>query len=214
MTAQHTVPPALHGRSRSAWPRWVSAVSAVVLAATMSACEDHSPVAAPTPSIVAPTSPEPSPTATVPEYTTDLDLNAEEKAAVEQALVALDRYYIAMTAAYSGEAEALDTFRQFASGNALDSTLKEVQNLAKKTPSFSGVISPDSIRVYKTRQDKTSKVLTEVIAHSCLDTTKWHFAKGSHGENSSTQYITMENRIIFNSRFWKIDDQQLWSRSC
>lgn len=182
-------------------------------------CADNAPVAAPTSTL-----PEKQPDGNstgdaaevdIPDYETDLDLSAEEEEAVNGALVAFDSFIQTINRAYSGEPNVAEKFPEVASGEALDSIRAEADAISSKSASFEGAIIPLKVEIYELGDTNDQAGVSSVKVNFCVDTTQWALTKSG---NSPTQNpdgkVTMQHTIRLSNDRWRVDQQNLWERSC
>ncbi|RBP66254.1 hypothetical protein DFO66_103198 [Brevibacterium sanguinis] len=184
--------------------------AAIVLAFALTGCETNAPVAAPTSTLPAPAEPTP----TVPAYETELDLSAEEKQAVEGALLAFDGFFLSINRAYSGDFEATNDFPKYASGDALKSINTEASNIESGQATFEGSIHPQEVSVVDILAESGGSP-SELKVHFCVDTTQWSMIpKGASSPPKPDGSVTMEHKISIHDNTWKVERQELWERRC
>jgi hypothetical protein len=195
------------------------ALFAVFALVTLAGCDDNSPVAAPTSTV-----PEPQPSSgsaddaaevAIPEYETDLDLTDKEKEAVDGALVAFEGFIQSINSAYSGDTSAREDFPQFASGDALKSIEGEAGAIANHEADFKGEIAPLKVDILDLENNENGSGPSTVLVNFCVDTTKWSMTQA--GESSTPNpdgKVTMQHTIRRMDDGWKVDQQNLWERSC
>ncbi|MGC2940063.1 MULTISPECIES: hypothetical protein [unclassified Brevibacterium] len=182
-------------------------------------CADTSPVAAPTSTLPAnePDADSTDDTAEVaiPDYETDLDLNKEEKKAVEGALVAFEGFIQTINEAYSGKTKATSEFPQFASGDALKSIQAEAKSVASDKATFEGQVVPLKVEVFDITELEDSAEAASVLVNFCVDTTKWTMTPAGQSPTSNPDgKVTMQHTIQQDDGSWKVDQQTLWERRC
>ncbi|MCD1284561.1 MULTISPECIES: hypothetical protein [unclassified Brevibacterium] len=192
---------------------------AVTLPLALTACEDHSPVAAPTSTLPAQDPADDSSSETdkpsIPEYDTELDLNDEEKEAVEGALVAFEGFVSSIDSAYSGDFDQIAKFPEFARGDALVSIQEEAESVRSGATDFEGHIEPISVDVFDVSAPGNSKESSSVILHFCVDTSNWSMTPAGNSPTSNPDgKVTMEHQILLEDETWKVDQQDLWERKC
>jgi hypothetical protein len=197
---------------------FIAVLSALSLVSIVG-CADNSPVAAPTSTLPAQqpdggSTDNPAEVA-IPDYETDLDLDKEEKKAVEGALVAFDDFIQAINEAYSGKSEAADDFPNFASGDALKSIQTEAKSVAADEATFEGQIEPLKVEVFEvTKLDETAKS-GSVLVNFCVDTSKWTMTPAGQTPTLNPDgKVTMQHTILLDDESWKVDQQTLWERRC
>lgn len=182
-------------------------------------CADNSPVAAPTSTLPA-QHPDASSTddpaeVAIPDYETGLDLDKEEKKAVEGALVAFDGFIQAINKAYSGKPSVADEFPKFASGEALKSIQSEAKTIASDEATFEGQIAPLEVEIFEVASPKDSAEPATVKVNFCVDTSKWRMTPAGESPTSNPDgKVTMQHTIQQNGGNWKVDQQNLWERRC
>lgn len=191
----------------------------LVLPLLLSGCDDHSPVAAPTSTLPAkdssadPTGDQASPS--VPEYKTDLDLSAEEKKAVEGALVAFDGYFKSVNSAYSGHFESIDDFQQYARGDALESIEGDARVIQDGSYEFTGTVNPTRIEITDLKNDDHSHDPNTVIVNFCFDLTEWTLqSKVDSAAPRKSSLVTMEHTITREDDGWRVSEQSLKEDRC
>lgn len=193
--------------------------AALALPLVLSGCEDHSPVAAPTPTPPAKNSSSGSaaadPQPTIPAYETELDLSPEETKAVEGALVAFEGFFRSVNSAYSGNFEAAADFPKFASGDALESIEGDAQVVRDGTYKFTGNISPSKIAIDDVKSTDGSNDINMVSVNFCFDLTEWSLhPKDETDTTSNSDFVTMEHTIKNTSKGWRVAEQSLKEKRC
>lgn len=180
----------------------------------LSGCDDHSPVAAPTSTLPAKdSSADPSgdqSTPSVPEYKTDLDLSAEEKKAVEGALVALDGYVETLNRAFSSGGKQSEKLDEFAKGDALVALKDDSESLNEKHQYMAGEFKLQSRKI-----NSVNASASQVAVLSCVNNAA--FAQVDQGQDlpdSKPQQLTVEFVAVIEDKDWKVESQDLWSEQC
>lgn len=191
-------------------------VMAIAVAAASTACGDNSPVSVPTTTLPAQ---QPSPTEaapTVPEYTTDLDLNDEEKKAVDGALLAFEGFFESVNTAYKGNFEAVDDFPRYARADALKSIQGDAKVIEDGSYVFSGNIEPTKVTVAQLGNDTNSDAdgTGSVVVQFCFDLSKWSLTPKDETPTRTSDFATMEHQITNEQDGWKVAAQSLKERSC
>lgn len=197
----------------------VAMALAVTLPLALTACDDHSPVAAPTSTLPAQDPADDSSGETdkpsIPEYDTELDLNDEEKEAVEGALVAFEGYFRAVNAAYSGDFDAADEFPRFATGEALKSINGDVGVIRDGSYEFSGKIVTSDVTIDSVKSSKEAPEIDTVLVGFCFDLSSWSLApKDASGSDTDFDFATMEHAISNESDSWKVSEQSMKAPEC
>lgn len=151
----------------------------------------------------------------MPEYTTDLDLNDDEKKAVDGALVAFEGFWTSVNEAYSGDFGAIDEFPKYASGEALESIESEAESIKTDAATFEGEIVPSSVSVYDVVVDDGNPDASSVVVQFCVDTSKWTYTESGNSPTTNPDgKVTMEHKIGREGEAWKVNEQALWERTC
>lgn len=185
-------------------------VMAIAVAAASTACGDNSPVSVPTSTLPAQ---QPLPTEaapTVPEYTTDLDLNDEEKKAVDGALLALDGYVSTLNRVFSSGGSDRKTIDQYAEGTALQTLTDDADDLQASNEVVVGKFEINQRSINEVRGNAT-----EVSILTCVDNAKFKRQKeGTSLAPTTPELLTVEFVASSNNGVWKIGSQDLWSEQC
>lgn len=204
----------LGGRIRYRTTAALTLVAALALPLTLSGCEDHSPVAAPTSTLPAEDSSTASPAAdpqpTVPAYETDLDLSAEETKAVEGALVALDGYVETLNRVFTSGGSETRLTKEFAAGEALKALDDDSSKLRKQDQIMVGEFELDSRKINEIDSGRN-----QISILSCVDNAA--FAQVDRGEklpDSDPDPLTVEFVAKADGDDWKVQSQDLWSEQC
>lgn len=177
-------------------------------------CADNSPVAAPTSTLPEkqPGTDSTDPTAEVdiPEYDTDLDLNAEEEQAVEGALVALDGYIATLNQTFSSGGEEDSHISDFAQGEALKALRSDSKELQQSQKYMAGEFAIEDRFVHELDADAKQVTLLTCVDNGAFATV----AQGQTLPSSEPEPL----RVVFIAqqakKQWKIDSQNLWSEPC
>lgn len=177
-------------------------------------CADNSPVAAPTSTLPA-QHPDASSTddpaeVAIPDYETDLDLDQEEKKAVEGALVALDKYVATLNEAFSSGGQNTQNIDASAKGEALETLKQDSKELKKSRKYMAGEFRIED-RVIQDIGSETD----EVTVLTCVDNST--FAEVSLGEplpERDPEPLRVRFLAQLDSSDWKIESQSLWSTPC
>jgi hypothetical protein len=197
---------------------FVAVLSALSLVSVVG-CADNSPVAAPTSTLPAQqpdggSTDNPAEVA-IPDYETDLDLDKEEKKAVEGALVAFDGYFQTVNQAYSGDFAAAERFSDYASGEALKSVNGDVEVIKDGTYEFTGDVTPSNIEIEKVVSESGTGSPNAVTVHFCFDLSTWSLLPKNESQTSDgDELVTMEHNIFKDSGNWKVAEQTLRERKC
>ena len=187
----------------------VCAVGALVL----TGCSQELPQteAAPQPSeheqSPTPTS-EPIPKFEVPEYTTDLDLTAEEMLAAEEALIGLQRYIFVSEQVMKSGGEDTANLPSVASDDGLETMKKTAEELADNEQIMIGELELSDYFV--------ESVATDVVElTACLKNESHGFKQKDSGEiergpGDDTMWWTLQ-KVGTN---WKVRSQELGWRGC
>lgn len=157
---------------------------------------------------------EPIPTFEVPEYTTDLDLTAEEMLAAEEALIGLQRYiFVSEQVMKSGGEDTLN-IDNVSVGRAKDGLNKTASNFREEKKRFLGHIVSEDFHIHEMEVTKENK--NELSISACLPADNWGVREAS--DKSSDQKLRDEARMIWTlekeSSTWKVAVQELYSEDC
>lgn len=197
---------------------FVAVFSALSLVSVVG-CADNSPVAAPTSTLPAEqpdggSTDKPAEVA-IPDYETDLDLDKNEKKAVEGALVAFAGYFQTVNKAYSGDFPAADKFPKYASGEVLKSINGDVAVIKDGSYEFTGDVTPSNIEIENVGSASGTDSPNSVTVHFCFDLSKWSLLPRDESQTSNgNELVTMEHKIYKESGSWKVAEQTLRERQC
>jgi hypothetical protein len=192
---------------------FIAVLSALSLVSIVG-CADNSPVAAPTSTLPAQqpdggSTDNPAEVA-IPDYETDLDLDKEEKKAVEGALVALEKYVATLNEAFSSGGKKTESIDGVAKGEALETLKQDSKELKKNQKHMAGEFRIED-RVIQDIGSGTD----EVVVLTCVDNS--NFAEVGAGESLPDQ-DPEPLRVRFLAELdegdWKIESQSLWSTPC
>lgn len=192
----------------------IALTAAVALPLLLSGCEDHSPVAAPTSTLPAGGSTD-DPTGgktntSLPDYETELNLNADEKQAVEGALAALDGYVATLNRVFSSGGDDTNEMDKFAQGDALKALSDDSAELEDNSQYMAGEFELAN-RIIETI-DSNRKLVTVL---SCVDNSAFaQVESGRQLPKAEPQPLTVEFVAEFNHETWKVDSQDLRSEQC
>lgn len=192
---------------------FVAVLSALSLVSVVG-CADNSPVAAPTSTLPAQqpdggSSDNPAEVA-IPDYETDLDLDNEEKKAVEGALVALDKYVATLNEAFSSGGTKTENIDGPAKGEALETLEQDSKELKKNQKHMAGEFRIED-RVIQDIGSRTD----EVVVLTCVDNSS--FAEVGAGESlpdKDPEPLRVRFLAELDNSDWKIESQSLWSTPC
>lgn len=192
---------------------------AFALVFVLSGCEDNSPVSAPTSTMPGsdsePSPPNESNSHQIPEYETDLELNDEEKEAVEGALVAFEGFFQSINKAYSGEFQTAEDFPLYASGSALKSIDGDVDAIEDGSYQFTGEVVPSEVQVQKVQSSREEQETDSVTVTFCFDLSKWSLTPtNEETQPSDDEFATMEHVIVGNADGWTVSEQILKAHKC
>ncbi|AZU00499.1 hypothetical protein [Brevibacterium linens] len=146
----------------------------------------------------------------IPDYETDLDLDQEEKKAVEGALVALDKYVATLNEAFSSGGQNTQNIDASAKGEALETLKQDSKELKKSRKYMAGEFRIED-RVIQDIGSETD----EVTVLTCVDNST--FAEVSLGEplpERDPEPLRVRFLAQLDSSDWKIESQSLWSTPC
>ena len=177
-------------------------------------CSDNSPVAAPTSTLPAQqpdgASTDDAAEVAIPDYETDLDLNKDEKKAVEGALVALDKYVATLNEAFSSGGQNTENLDASAKGEALETLERDSKELKKNQKHMAG-----EFRIEDRVVQDVGSGTDEVVILTCVDNS--NFAEVGAGESLPDQDpepLRVRFLAELDNSDWKIESQNLWSTPC
>ncbi len=190
--------------------RGSAAALTMVLALTLSGCDDNSPVAAPTSTLPAPAS---QPTPTVPPYETDLDLSAEEKEAVEGALVGLDGYILFTNELYRSGGKKITGVDLVTTGDSLVEVEESSTTLIKEEMGFEGEVTLKELSVTQVIIARDNR---KVLVEACSPSSTYNFinSDGSIAQNKGSEESYFEFTLVELESSWKVSKQSLIGESC
>lgn len=152
---------------------------------------------------------EPIPKFDVPEYTTDLDLTAEEMLAAEEALIGLQRYiFVSEQVMKSGGEDTLhiDSVSVGEAKEGLEETANEFKSGDYK---FTGNILAKNFYLYELNTDKNQTPTSSISA--CLPGDSWGIETSSEESGSSgyTNEIEWIWELSLDGDVWKVSSQNL-----
>ncbi|GAA1196552.1 hypothetical protein GCM10009585_12320 [Brevibacterium paucivorans] len=157
---------------------------------------------------------EPIPEFDVPEYTTDLDLTAEEMLATEEALIGLQRYiFVSEQVMKSGGEDTLhiDSVSVGEAKEGLEETATDFRN--DHTVLFGKLVTQD-LHVHE--MDLRQKETKETAVSACLPKRTWGIRKAN--ENESEADYEDPYQMIWtlqkHGSTWKVSLQELYSEHC
>ena len=157
---------------------------------------------------------EPIPKFDVPEYTTDLDLTAEEMLAAEEALIGLQRYIFVSEQVMKSGGEDTVNMENVSVGRAKDGLDETASNFRKEKKRFLGHIVSEDFHIHEMEITKENK--NELSISACLPADNWGVREGSN--NASNHQLRDEARMIWTlkkeSSTWKVAVQELYSEEC
>ncbi|GAA3824885.1 hypothetical protein KACC15558_03270 [Brevibacterium ammoniilyticum] len=190
-------------------------VVAIAVSAASTACGDNSPVSVPTSTLPAQ---QPSPTEaapTVPEYTTDLDLNDEEKKAVDGALLAFEGYIGTMNRVFSSGGTDLKGADEYATGSSLEALNKSAKDLKDNQQYMAGEYNYYKVQIRSVESDPAGAEPNSVVILFCSnDSDRAVVDVGEPLPSQSPQSLTLKHTAKKKDGAWKIANQELWSKTC
>lgn len=157
---------------------------------------------------------EPIPKFDVPEYTTDLDLTAEEMLAAEEALIGLQRYiFVSEQVMKSGGEDTLhiDSVSVGSAKEGLEETASDFRN--DHTVLFGKLVTQDlHVHEMNLRQKKTK----ETAVSACLPEETWGIRKTNEKESKDDyeEPFQMIWTLESHGSTWKVSKQELYSENC
>ena len=161
----------------------------------------------------APTS-EPIPKFEVPDYTTDLDLTAEEMLAAEEALIGLQRYiFVSEQVMKSGGEDTLH-IDSVSVGEAKEGLEETASDFRKDHTVLFGKLVTQNLHVHE--MDLRQKETKETAVSACLPKRTWGIRKAN--ENESEADYEDPYQMIWtlqkHGSTWKVSLQELYSEHC
>ncbi|MBM7815319.1 PBP1b-binding outer membrane lipoprotein LpoB [Brevibacterium paucivorans] len=156
----------------------------------------------------APTS-EPIPKFEVPEYTTDLDLTAEEMLAAEEALIGLQRYiFVSEQVMKSGGEDTLH-IDSVSVGEAKEGLEETANEFKSGDYEFTGNIVAKNFYLYELNTDNNQAPTSSISA--CLPGDSWGIENSSEESGSSgyTNEIEWIWELSLDGNVWKVSSQNL-----
>ena len=157
---------------------------------------------------------EPIPKFDVPEYTTDLDLTAEEMLAAEEALIGLQRYiFVSEQVMKTGGEDTLhiDSVSVGSAKEGLEETASDFRN--DHTVLFGKLVTQDlHVHEMNLRQKKTK----ETAVSACLPEETWGIRKTNEKESKDDyeEPFQMIWTLESHGSTWKVSKQELYSENC
>ncbi len=190
----------------------VGVALSLVLAIAVSGCDSTAPVAAPTSTLPAPAA---QPTPTVPPYETDLDLNAEEKEAVEGALLAFDGYIKTINRVFASGGTDTQNVDQFARAGSLESLKSEAKSMKSNKQYMAGKYKAYGVHIESVNLDTNSDKARKVSIIFCTKDSEWSVVGlGDPLPTSPPKGITMQHIATDVDGTWKVANQYLRSKEC
>ena len=182
-------------------------------------CADNSPVAAPTSTLPA-EQPDAGSTdnpaeVAIPDYETDLELDKEEKKAVEGALMAFVGYIDTINRVFSSGGKDLNDIETYAAADSLDSLRQSANDLKKDSQYMAGEYDYYDVRVQDIDLTSNSSDKYSVKILFCSHDSK--HAVVDNGETMPNQpetSLTILQTASKQDGDWKISNQELWSKKC
>ncbi|WP_166971228.1 hypothetical protein [Brevibacterium atlanticum] len=197
----------------------VVVLSAVLILVALTGCDDNSPVAAPTSTLP---EQEPDDDATdagaevdIPDYETDLDLSAEEKEAVDGALVAFVGYIETINRVFSSGGEDTNDDDKFAHGDSLQALRESANDLKKERQYMAGEYDFYDVRIHEVELDSESHKQRSVqILYCSHDSDHAVVNVGETMPSQKKRSLTILQTATLKDGDWKISNQELWSKKC
>lgn len=197
---------------------FVAVFSALSLVSVVG-CADNSPVAAPTSTLPA-EQPDAGSTdnpaeVAIPDYETDLDLDQEEKKAVEGALVAFVGYIDTINRVFSSGGTDLNDIEAYAAADSLDSLRQSANDLKEDSKYMAGEYDYYDVRVQNIDLSSNSSDKDSVKILFCSHDSKHAVVdKGEAMPNQPETSLTILQTASKQDGDWKISNQELWSKKC
>ena len=182
-------------------------------------CADNSPVAAPTSTLPA-EQPDAGSTdnpaeVAIPDYETDLDLDKEEKKAVEGALVAFVGYIDTINRVFSSGGKDVKKADAYARGESLKSLNLEAKAMRTSNEYMAGEYKAYDILVESVDLDESNPKQSKVSVVFCTKDSEWSVVpEGEPLPSSAPKGLTMQHDITHAENSWKVADQYLRSKTC
>lgn len=192
---------------------------AFALVFVLSGCEDNSPVSAPTSTMPGsdsePSPPNESNSHQIPEYETDLELNDEEKEAVEGALVAFEGYIATINRVFSSGGKDMSNTGEFARDSSLKSLQKSANDLNENGQYMAGEYDFYDLKVHQIDyKPENSYESTVEILYCSHDSKHAVVDMGDALPDQPEQSLTIKHTVTNREQHWKIANQELWSKTC
>ncbi len=182
-------------------------------------CSDNSPVAAPTSTLPAQqpdgaSTDDPAEVA-IPDYETDLDLDQEEKQAVEGALVAFVGYIDTINRVFSSGGKDTKKANAYARGESLKSLNSEAKSMRSSNEYMAGEYKAYDIVVESVDLDQSNQNQSKVSVLFCTKDSEWSVVpEGEPLPSSAPKGLTMQHDITHADNGWKVANQFLRSKTC
>ncbi|WP_347031042.1 hypothetical protein [Brevibacterium paucivorans] len=161
----------------------------------------------------APTS-EPIPKFDVPEYTTDLDLTAEEMLAAEEALIGLQRYiFVSEQVMKSGGEDTLH-IDSVSVGEAKEGLEETASDFRKDHTVLFGKLVTQDLHIHE--MDRAPKKTEETTVSACLPKETWGIRNANEDESEADYEdpYQMIWTLQKHGSSWKVSLQELYSEHC
>lgn len=197
---------------------FVAVFSALSLVSVVG-CADNSPVAAPTSTLPAEqpdagSTDEPAEVA-IPDYETDLDLDKEEKKAVEGALVAFVGYIDTINRVFSSGGKDLNDVEDYAADDSLESLRQSAKDLEKDSKYMAGEYDYYNVRIQDVGTSSNPSDRDSVKILFCSNDSKHAVVdKGEPMPDQPRTSLTILQTANNHDGKWKISNQELWSKKC
>ncbi len=152
---------------------------------------------------------EPIPKFEVPEYTTDLDLTAEEMLAAEEALIGLQRYIFVSEQVMKSAGEDTLHIDSVSVGDARDGLEETANDFKSGDYNFTGNIVARDFYLHEMNTDKKQPSTSTISA--CLPGESWGINDSSDETDSSgyTNEIEWIWDLRLDGNMWKVSSQNL-----
>lgn len=197
---------------------FVAVFSALSLVSVVG-CADNSPVAAPTSTLPAQQpdggSTDNPPEVAIPDYETDLDLDKEEKKAVEGALVAFVGYIDTINRVFSSGGKDTKKADAYARGESLKSLNSEAKTMRASNEYMAGEYKAYDLVVESVDLDQSNPKQGTVSVLFCTKDSEWSVVpEGEPLPSSAPKGLTMQHDITHADNDWKVANQFLRSKTC
>lgn len=157
---------------------------------------------------------EPIPKFEVPEYTTDLDLTAEEMLAAEEALIGLQRYIFVSEQVMKSGGEDTINIDVVSVGDAKDGLEETASDFRTDNTVLFGKLATQDLHIHE--MDIGRKEKKETAISACLPKKSWGIRKANEAESEADYEdpYQMIWTLQKHGSLWKVSLQELYSEHC